>query len=393
MTLNNKRICFISARSGFGCDTGLLMDHANGRLINELIGQGYISSVAFFSDPQHKKQYDLPIGPCKLYPLPFPHSYAGGFRNFFNIRKMLEIIEKDHDILIVQLPFPGFATLAGLRLPVVYHVCANVLSAADNKKKYSGLKSLAAVAFSRLVHNFHHHLFGKRNVRVIVNGSELARLYSNVNPIPVVSTSINLSDIIDDDQPPQATDRSVTNLLFIGRPSLQKGFDILVEALLMLDSHGENFKLTVIGFDKSYFSTTLEPLYLKSERIHSRIVFKGYMNWGEQMKSVIRDNHILVVPSRGGEGTPRVILECMSQGVITVASELDGIPDIIHDQWDGVLFYPLEPVNLFAKINGLIRDKALLEKLRFNGIQKSRLITVKHFADHFINAMRSMDEI
>lgn len=363
------------------------MDQADARLINEIAKSVPFFSVAFFHAPTDQKQFTLRVESKKLYSLPYPLSYRGGLKNFFRIRNVLVDIQREHDLLIVQLPLVGFHSLIAIRKPVIYHICANVLSAAANKKKYSGLNSLAARSFAIAMHGFNKFLFQRKNVKLIVNGSELGRLYKKSDVTVVVSSSITMQEIVSVDSVWEI-DSPAMKLLFIGRPSLQKGFDLLIEALLLLNTNNHKFILTVIGFDEIYFRENLFELYHKSKAIHSSIVYKGYMRWDEQMRQVVRESHILVVPSLGGEGTPRVILECMSQGVPCIASNMDGIPDIVEDGKDGLLFWPLKPEALLEKLQVLSSDKELRRKLSLAAWEKSKENTVEHFASYFTKALK-----
>lgn len=362
------------------------MDQANGRLINEISKSIRFFSVAVFHDVSERQQYDLLIDTNQIYKLPFPLSYGGGIKNFFLIRKIFIEVQRHHDALIIQLPLVGFFALSIIKKPVIYHICANVITAAANKKKYTGIKSLVARSFSKIMHEFHKSIFRKKDVKVIVNGSELGKQYKKWYPQVVVSSSIRTTEITSNRLPGDRV--STLKLLFIGRPSQQKGFDLLIETLLLFNLTGKIFELTVIGFDETYFSTMHKDLFIKSRPIHKNIVFKGYMNWGNEMMSVIREHYVLLVPSRGGEGTPRVILECMSQGTPCIASKMDGIPDIIEDGKNGLLFWPLQPEILFNKLMTLTEDQELWSNLSAGAIDKSKDCTIEHFAFHFIEALR-----
>ncbi|HET9053186.1 MAG TPA: hypothetical protein VFM90_03380, partial [Cyclobacteriaceae bacterium] len=102
---------------------GLMMDWANGRLIHELSEKLEATfSVAVFSDPSRNSNHKFPIQAHKVYALPFPFSYAGGIKNILKIRRILKQIERENDMLIIQLPFIGFPALLMLRRkPTVYH--------------------------------------------------------------------------------------------------------------------------------------------------------------------------------------------------------------------------------------------------------------------------------
>src|SRR5690606_203178 len=107
-------------------------------------------SLAIVDTPGSNPSFDHTLRVPKIYSLPSPFSYSGGLLNSFKFHRVLKRISEDHEILIVQLPFIGFLPLLFLDNPTVYHVCANVVTAAANPVKYSGLRRLASGSFAWL---------------------------------------------------------------------------------------------------------------------------------------------------------------------------------------------------------------------------------------------------
>ena len=53
---------------------------------------------------------------------------------------------------------------------------------------------------------------------------------------------------------------------------------------------------------------------------------------------------------RHTQGLPLVLLEAMSMGVPIVASQVGGIPEIVKDEYNGLLFEPSEYERIKTKI-------------------------------------------
>lgn len=117
--------------------------------------------------------------------------------------------------------------------------------------------------------------------------------------------------------------------------------------------------------------------------------FKGYLGWENGLKEIMRRQHIAVVPSRS-EGTPRVILECMSQGVCMIASNVGGIPSVVKDGYNGCLIQPGEAHQLREKILMLAGDENLRRKLILRGFETSRSCTLEIFVGHFKKAIEAV---
>lgn len=358
------------------------MDKSNALLIAHLQRYYPSMSLAIIDARKSDPTFDYALHVNRAYAMPIPFSYAGGLLNTWRFIRVLKQLAANHDVLIIQLPFIGFVSLLFINRPTVYHLCANVLTAAANPIKYKGISRIFSLSFAQLMHRVYGGLFRRKRVRVIANGVELAALYAVHKTIPVVSSSLVKEDIINVNELDHH-DENFVRLLFVGRPSLEKGLDVLIGALRTLTI---DFRLTVVGFTALEFETLLPEAFASSKSYYNKIDFKGYRSWGSGLKEIIRGHDIAIVPSRS-EGTPRVILEFMSQGVCVVASRLGGIPSIIQDRQNGILVKPGDPFMLADEIMSLASNAEWRKKLILHGIQTAARHTVDEFVKPFIDAV------
>ena len=135
----------------------------------------------------------------------------------------------------------------------------------------------------------------------------------------------------------------------------QSGADILVEALPEIAAQVPNVKLYFVGSgaDSEYARTLRARLEELGLTAHAEFV--GYREDG---MSYTYASDLFVLPSRA-ESQPLVILEAMALGTPVVATNVDGIPDMIQGGAEGYLFDPAKPAELAARVVELYRDKAL----------------------------------
>ena len=81
----------------------------------------------------------------------------------------------------------------------------------------------------------------------------------------------------------------------------------------------------------------------------------------------------LVVPSIWEENSPLVIREAFAAGVPVVASKIGGIPEVIADDVNGLLFEPGSVEDLTRQLRRLINERDLIARLR-KGIPAARSI-------------------
>ena len=93
----------------------------------------------------------------------------------------------------------------------------------------------------------------------------------------------------------------------------------------------------------------------------------------EEVGSAFAALDVLVVPSVWPENSPLVIHEAFLAGVPVVASRIGGIPEVVSDQVNGLLFRPGDVEDLRGALTRLVSEPGLLSSLR-DGIPSVRTI-------------------
>ena len=115
------------------------------------------------------------------------------------------------------------------------------------------------------------------------------------------------------------------DLLFVGRACKKKGLD-LVERYAM--DHKEQSITMVLGSD---MFITLDPSFLNQLSNHSNITVM-YSVSEEHLVELYNRSACLIVPSRGYESLPTVIMEAISCGTPVVATNAWGVPEVILNE-------------------------------------------------------------
>lgn len=364
------------------------MDWANGRVINQLIKRIPKLSLSIFVDSIKKTQYNYLISTPKIYQLPVPFTMWGGIKNSIKIYEIIKQIERDHDFLIIQLPFIGFLTLPFIRKPIAYHLCANVLTASRNPFKYSGLKLLIAKTVAAGIHRWFLFLFKKKQTQLIVNGAELDLLYQRFNPTVVVSSSIYENEIILNNEVVQKNANEPFRLLFIGRPSQEKGFPTLLAAFINLVDSKYDVNLSLLGVTKEELHQIVN--FLIPDSYLDRIHFHGFISWGVYFKQIVSSSHCLLMCSVS-EGTPRVVVEAMALGCPVIATRVGGISSTLEHEVTGLLFEPGDEAGLARLILSLHSDEVFRQRIIRQALVRVREFTLEKFTETFVHAVNSLD--
>ncbi|MFZ5624251.1 MAG: glycosyltransferase [Gemmatimonadota bacterium] len=135
---------------------------------------------------------------------------------------------------------------------------------------------------------------------------------------------------------------------WIGRLSIEKGADVLLDALPLLEAPPRRLVVSIIGDGAQRDGLEAHAARLGASE---RVVFHGQVNAAGRL---LRAFDVFVLSSRT-EGTPIVLLEAMAAGVPIVASAVGGVPDMISDR-EAVLVAPERPAALAAGLGRVWSD-------------------------------------
>lgn len=138
-------------------------------------------------------------------------------------------------------------------------------------------------------------------------------------------------------------------LLYIGRLSLEKGIETLIRAFKQ--TSGTNLRLLVAGDGPE------RQNLLAIAKEDSRVQFTGYLS-GIDLSNVIQNAKAVVVPSQWYENAPLSVLEAFAYGKPVIGAKIGGIPEMIADGENGLLFDPGNVDDLSSKINNLLDKSA-----------------------------------
>jgi glycogen(starch) synthase len=187
-------------------------------------------------------------------------------------------------------------------------------------------------------------------------------------------------------------DREICRLLFVGRLSHRKGFDVLIAALPHIIAKAKTeVVMIIIGEDVrtpagvSTWETLSGSL---DEAVRRRIKYLGAVT-DEERDDNYRNCDLFIAPSRY-ESFGLMYIEAMSYGVPAIGCRAGGIPDVIDHGITGLLVEPDNAPALAAAALQLVNDP---EQRRRMGTQAkcnvARKFTCEQTAQATLDAYRS----
>jgi glycosyltransferase involved in cell wall biosynthesis len=155
-----------------------------------------------------------------------------------------------------------------------------------------------------------------------------------------------------------APSRAATELVYVGRLSVEKGLPVLFDSISQLLARGVNVSLAVLGDgpDREFLENLAATMGI-SDRVH----FKGFVDQAT-IVTTLRASDVFVLPSFA-EGIPVALMEAMAIGTPVIATYVGGIPELVVHGETGQLVYPSDASALADAIDRYASDLAYCKRI------------------------------
>ena len=141
-----------------------------------------------------------------------------------------------------------------------------------------------------------------------------------------------------------------------------KGGLVLVQAISILSKRGfNNIQLRLAGLDAdSDLGRTIRN-FIALNQLEEKVVFLGRL-YPQQIIEEMQKASVFVLPSHI-DNSPNSLCEAMLMGMPCIAAHVGGIPTLVKDGIDGLLYHDRDPYILAEKIIKLLEDRDLAVRL------------------------------
>lgn len=156
-------------------------------------------------------------------------------------------------------------------------------------------------------------------------------------------------------------------IVFVGKLTVLKGVIALTEAIPIILKKFPDYNFVLIGRDEHDLNlggSVQAYMESKLKNYSNKIEFTGTIS-NEKVTEYLLKSEVAVFPSLW-ENFPTVILEAMQNNCALVASRAGGIPEIIEDNYNGILFDPYRYKAISNAIIKVVSNANLRETLAKN---------------------------
>ncbi len=141
----------------------------------------------------------------------------------------------------------------------------------------------------------------------------------------------------------------------VSRMLWSKGIDLAVDAVTSVRSKGVAVELSLFGAPDPSNPKAISTKTLQDWSMREGITWRGFT---ADAREVWAEHHVACLPSRGGEGLPRTLLEAAACGRAILTTDVPGCRSFVRDGIDGVVVPAGDAGALTKAILSLAADPA-----------------------------------
>ena len=178
----------------------------------------------------------------------------------------------------------------------------------------------------------------------------------------------------------------VPYLLFLSNLLINKGVFVLLDALRILKEKGYLFNCQYVGGETAEINAVQFSEEVDKRDLNDRVAYVG-RKVGEEKNAFFQQADIFILPTMN-ECFPLVILEAMEYKLPVISTNEGGIPDMVKDGENGLIFEKQNPYSLADCIAKLLDDEELRVKMGNAGYDKfCREFTLQQFEHRMLDIL------
>ena len=201
----------------------------------------------------------------------------------------------------------------------------------------------------------------------------------------VVSNGIELPEFVENDAVEQLREKhqlTGPTFAYIGRISPEKSLDVLLKAFAQVSQQREDARLAIVGDGPYRFKLRRQ---IKQLGISEKTVQFGFVPHDELIaENIPRVADIFITASKT-ENQPMSILEAMAFGLPIVGARAKGIPELVADGRDGLLFEPDDVDDMADKMLASIQDRSAMKEMSNNALLTAEDHTIERTVDRLVD--------
>jgi glycosyltransferase involved in cell wall biosynthesis len=305
--------------------------------------------------------------------LPNASSYVHTIPHFFKYVKAYKNLAK-YDVAYARYPIP-FGWLQKVFMKgskKIIHFVGDPIDTIRSNPNINRLKKFILIAFFMPEHLM--YMWACRGASVYTNGFHIAQKLHKYKIAckAMISSTLNESDFYFDENKTRIG--VAPKVLSVGYLRKAKGVETIIKGFAIFQELYPKACLTIVGSGES----ESELKQLISDLNVVNVLFAGHVDDRNQLNNFFRSHDIFAFGSLS-EGSPRVILEAMANGINVVSTPVGSLPYTFENSKD-ILFADFNnPADFSEKMNYCVSESLYANTIRKNAFDKVNDYTIQNF--------------
>ena len=323
-----------------------------------------LSSVSTLLNERNSKE--IVFSNIEVVDLPYSGSFLKAQKSVINYYKAIKSIAGKTDLFYCRVPDP-FCWMPRLifHKRTIMHIVGDTIDATKYNEKWSWIKKKVMIA--GYYPDYLLTILAAKKSTVYTNGFHIAnrlKRYS-INANPVVSSTIS-EKIFDDNLPDLNTQESPIRIIYVGYIRFAKGMNCLMHLCEKMQDSGFDYIFDIIGNGEMFDEL---KNFVKNNKLENKVILHGHVDDKTKLLQMIRSSQLFFFPSLS-EGSPRVVIEAMSQGIPVVSTPVGSLPTTFEDKKE-IRFFDFNDYEMaYDIIKSFLSKRSSFEKMRDEAYKK-----------------------
>ncbi|MFA8300215.1 MAG: glycosyltransferase [Hyphomicrobiales bacterium] len=263
--------------------------------------------------------------------LPFVGSYI---KSLLYWRSYYRAISKyrEYELFYCRIPDP-FSWMPKIifKRNCIMHFVGDTIDATKHNEKWSWIKKKFMIL--GYLPDYWLTLRSARKSKVFTNGFHIAEKLKDkkIDARAVISSSVQINELNNHFSP---LNENCISLIYIGYLRYAKGIKTIMNTILRLKALNLSFSFDIVGQGEMFVELNE---FVEDNGLNEIVTLHGHVDNRVQLNELLRKSDMFFFPSLS-EGSPRVVIEAMSQGVPVMSTPVGSIPFVFKDRRDIRLF-------------------------------------------------------
>lgn len=323
-----------------------------------------LSSVSRVLNERNSKE--IVFSNIEVVELPYSGSFLKAQKSVIKYYKTIKSIAGKTDLFYCRVPDP-FCWMPRLifHKRTIMHFVGDTIDATKYNEKWSWIKKKVMIA--GYYPDYLLTILAAKKSTVYTNGFHIAnrlKRYS-VNANPVVSSTIS-EKIFDDNLPDLNMQESPIRIIYVGYIRFAKGMNCLMHLCKKMQDSGFDYIFDIIGNGEMFDEL---KNFVGNNKLENKVILHGHIDDKTKLLQMIRSSQLFFFPSLS-EGSPRVVIEAMSQGIPVVSTPVGSLPTTFEDKKE-IRFFDFNDYEMaYDIIKSFLSERSYFEKMRDEAYKK-----------------------